>query len=444
MVGHMARRAPGPLLRGIVARVNGSRASFDGRWGDTAAFMMEAVEVWSELGNERSACNDEVNLGLALCQLGEYEDSLAVLHRCAERVRRVGSTVEIFCTSALAVSRARNGDMDEARALFEALARDEPGKYLQAMSYVYRGWFAGLQGQPARAGELASQAIELADRDAFPQVSRLPRRFAHARSWTWATPTRHYARPPWAWKPSNPSVSSTREICTCAWPTPRLSTPLATKARPPGPFAPPPPSSSAEPRSSPTPIWRKSFLERVSENARIRELAGCGGHLPLQRQIAPAEILARWPAIPRWRPSTMVRYRDERAHEPYGTHSPDVYALAGSVERGYGSQAYALCMGDFSVLIDAGARQHMSHLGAVPAPRYLILTHRHTRAHEAEYEERFGLEVFLHPVDAQAPRRGPAAGTPGASRYRDPMDDAELSALGFRFIELPGIPRALP
>lgn len=116
----------------------------------------------------------------------------------------------------------------------------------------------------------------------------------------------------------------------------------------------------------------------------------------------------------------------------------DIHAMVGGTGRGYRSFGYVLSLDGFSVLIDATDERFLSRLSDFPRPRHLLLTHRHTRLHEARYEERFGLDVYLHPIDAGAPRNGPSAGTPAASRYRDPMDDLDLRALGFRFLHVPG------
>lgn len=117
---------------------------------------------------------------------------------------------------------------------------------------------------------------------------------------------------------------------------------------------------------------------------------------------------------------------------------PDIHAIQGEGGRGYRQFAYVLGMDGFSVLVDTTDPRDIPVIEQFPAPRLLLLTHRHTRLGEAAYEERFGLDVYLHPADAAPPRQGPAAGTPAASRYLDPREDETLRKLGFRFVEVRG------
>jgi glyoxylase-like metal-dependent hydrolase (beta-lactamase superfamily II) len=116
---------------------------------------------------------------------------------------------------------------------------------------------------------------------------------------------------------------------------------------------------------------------------------------------------------------------------------PDISALKGVLEEGTQTYSYVIGFGSFSVLVDVRDASLIDTLRHFPAPRHLILTHRHIRRQEAEIERAFGLKVWLHPEDAQAPRRGPAENTPYASAYHDPFS-GELAPLGLRFFLVPG------
>src|SRR5262245_6861459 len=116
---------------------------------------------------------------------------------------------------------------------------------------------------------------------------------------------------------------------------------------------------------------------------------------------------------------------------------PDLSALKGALEMGIQPYSYVIGFGSFSVLVDVQDASLIETLKQFPAPRHLILTHRHARRQEAEIERAFGLKVWLHPEDARAPRRGPAENTPYASAYHDPFS-GELAPLGFRFFLVPG------
>lgn len=117
---------------------------------------------------------------------------------------------------------------------------------------------------------------------------------------------------------------------------------------------------------------------------------------------------------------------------------PDIHAIEGHGGRGYRQFAYVLAMDGFSVLIDATDALDIPVIEQFPPPRFLLLTHWHTRVDEAAYEKRFGLQIYLHPADAALPRQGPCEGTPAASRYLDPREDQTLRGLGFRFVEVHG------
>ena len=118
---------------------------------------------------------------------------------------------------------------------------------------------------------------------------------------------------------------------------------------------------------------------------------------------------------------------------------PDLHAIQGTGGRGFRQFAYVLVMDGFSVLVDATDPRDIPVIEAsFPPPRFLLLTHWHTRMDEAAYEEHFGLKVFLHPADAAKPRQGASAERPAASRYLDPREDETLAGLGFRFVEVHG------
>jgi len=116
---------------------------------------------------------------------------------------------------------------------------------------------------------------------------------------------------------------------------------------------------------------------------------------------------------------------------------PSITAFKGVVEAGTQTYSYVVAFDGFSVLVDVRDASLIDSLRAFPAPRHLLLSHRHIRRQEAEIERAFGLAVWLQPDDAQAPRRGPAENTPYASAYHDPLS-GELAGLGFRFFRVPG------
>lgn len=116
---------------------------------------------------------------------------------------------------------------------------------------------------------------------------------------------------------------------------------------------------------------------------------------------------------------------------------PGISALVGEINEGYRQHAYVISFGDFSVLVDVNDESMIDALNDFPSPRHLLLSHRHVRRHEAAIERHFRLQVWLHPSDADAPRKGPAANTPFASAYHDPFAGG-LASLGFRFVAVPG------
>lgn len=120
---------------------------------------------------------------------------------------------------------------------------------------------------------------------------------------------------------------------------------------------------------------------------------------------------------------------------------PDLHGLtsdAESAESGYRSTSYVLSTDAGAVLIDVTDPAWLPRAGTWGPPKYLLLTHQHTRWAEAAYEAAFSLRVYLHPDDTRGPHRGPHAGAPAASRYHDPGTDRDLAGLGLRFWHVPG------
>lgn len=119
----------------------------------------------------------------------------------------------------------------------------------------------------------------------------------------------------------------------------------------------------------------------------------------------------------------------------------DLFAFAGDEKGGYPNLCYAAICDGGTVLIDVADSRYIPALAGLPAPAHLLLTHRHTRRHEAEYERRFGVRIYLHPEDDRPRRCGPAMGTPAASAYIDPFGPAgsdTLARLGFHCLHIPG------
>lgn len=166
----LLKRRPGRLLAGAVARMKGIMAVPLCRWGDTAAFMMDAVRIATELGHERTACHDELNLASSLSQLGEYAQSIAVVQSCLTRAARAGLEMQVFGNAILAMALARTGDVQEARRLFDSLASVETNQYFEATIAIYRAWFAVHTGQPEEATERLDRADQCADPDTWPHV----------------------------------------------------------------------------------------------------------------------------------------------------------------------------------------------------------------------------------------------------------------------------------
>src|SRR5262249_16748038 len=115
---------------------------------------------------------------------------------------------------------------------------------------------------------------------------------------------------------------------------------------------------------------------------------------------------------------------------------PAISAFQGALEEGTQTYSYVIVFGDFSVLVDVRDESLIEVLRTFPSPLHLILTPRHFRKYEAAIERAFGLQVWLHPQDARAPRRGPAENTPYATAYHDPFAGA-LADLGFQFFHVP-------
>ena len=114
-----------------------------------------------------------------------------------------------------------------------------------------------------------------------------------------------------------------------------------------------------------------------------------------------------------------------------------IYALEGPNQQGFRCLSYVIEMNTFSVLIDVANQDLDERLNLFLTPKHLILTHRHVKQHESFFERKYSLEVWLHPQDANAPRKGPAEGTSPAKKYHDPLSK-KFNTLGLQSIHISG------
>ncbi len=116
---------------------------------------------------------------------------------------------------------------------------------------------------------------------------------------------------------------------------------------------------------------------------------------------------------------------------------PNIFVLEGNHGYGFRSFCYVIDFSDFSVLIDVSFKRLIPDVRTFPPPKHLILTHRHTRIDEADFEKVFNLNCWLTSIDANMPRRGDAEGTIAPSHYDDPFSGG-LNDLGFSFFPMHG------
>jgi tetratricopeptide (TPR) repeat protein len=107
-----------PSVTGAILHAHAFRASLEGRLDLATIWFGRAVEQWELAGNTRQACLARTNLGMALRQLGQYEDSIAALRRSLDQGRRLGvEHLVIGSATELALSLGRLGELDEALEL---------------------------------------------------------------------------------------------------------------------------------------------------------------------------------------------------------------------------------------------------------------------------------------------------------------------------------------
>jgi tetratricopeptide (TPR) repeat protein len=100
--------------------VRGWRAAHAGNSEEHLVHNTRAIELFEQTGDVRSLCRERTNLGFAYCELGLYEEAERPLRGAMETADRMGlGSVSAVAKQNLAMALARQGRVAEARALVE-------------------------------------------------------------------------------------------------------------------------------------------------------------------------------------------------------------------------------------------------------------------------------------------------------------------------------------
>ncbi|MEQ8274137.1 MAG: protein kinase [Deltaproteobacteria bacterium] len=159
-------------------RLRARRALLDGDVGTHATGLMDAAERFEAAGDIRNACNERMNTGFALSQLGEFERAEEALRRAREDAERADlGQIVAWADNNLAYVLSVHGDLDDARAVGERAAQTgvrQADPRLEGTSRTYlsgtllrAGDYLGAMQEAERAAELlasipASQVVALA------------------------------------------------------------------------------------------------------------------------------------------------------------------------------------------------------------------------------------------------------------------------------------------
>jgi eukaryotic-like serine/threonine-protein kinase len=154
----------------VLARVElyrGARAMFAGAPVDYLVHMRAAAEAFERAGDARSACTPRANVGFAYIEIGEFEKAEVELRAVVARASRMGlADVEASARHNLGAALGRQGRFAEGRREeLLALAVFEAGNYrrMEAASRIALAEIELAAGQTAQALEEAERAVRVAE-----------------------------------------------------------------------------------------------------------------------------------------------------------------------------------------------------------------------------------------------------------------------------------------
>lgn len=158
-------------------RLRARRALLDGDAGTYATGLMDAAERFGAAGDIRNACNERMNTGFALSQLGEFERAEEALRRAREDAARADlGQIVAWADNNLAYVLSIHGDLEDARTVGQRAAETgvrQSDPRLEGTSRTYLSATLLRAGDDLGAMQQAERAVELLDAIPASQVVAL-------------------------------------------------------------------------------------------------------------------------------------------------------------------------------------------------------------------------------------------------------------------------------
>lgn len=154
--------APTPVVLGTLAHMRGWLAAVSERLDDSCRYLLQAVEHWRVVGNERNACLDGSNVGYILTALGDYQQAEITLRAVlrAGRSMDVDSVTSLY-EGCLAIVLARSGKLDEAEMCIERALAKRGAPRTTGINTIYRAQIALMRGRARQATRYSESAIRI-------------------------------------------------------------------------------------------------------------------------------------------------------------------------------------------------------------------------------------------------------------------------------------------
>lgn len=151
-----------PMLTGTIAHLRGWMAMVEHRPDECCQRLLQAVDCWNEIGNERSLCLDGYNLANGLAVLGAYEQAEATLCQVLQAIQRLKIDDLMGASEGfLALMMARNGKLDEAVVRMRSALAAKLAARTEGVQRIYWAQILLLRGHPEKAHEQCRKAIAI-------------------------------------------------------------------------------------------------------------------------------------------------------------------------------------------------------------------------------------------------------------------------------------------
>ncbi len=157
----------GPLESSVLDYARAVRSKLEGDLGAYSFFLDRAAASAESVGDIRTACSPRVNLGYALCEVGDHGRAEGVLKEALAIALRVGLAAPATASkNNLGLALGRLGRIEEAIEVEQQAVTEAAGQgafRIEGVSRGYLAWLLALAGRMDDAESEARRAVSLLD-----------------------------------------------------------------------------------------------------------------------------------------------------------------------------------------------------------------------------------------------------------------------------------------